>query len=128
MNQANLNTALSYYQFMSQKNISELGQYLHPDIELISPLSTIKGIPAVLNACKGFVQIFHELKIKSQFSSDNQVMLAIDLDCPKPLGIFHTAVLMTFKDNLIVRNELFYDARPLVTKQSEIFSDNPNAN
>ena len=56
MNQANLNTALSYYQFMSQKNISELGQYLHPDIELISPLSTIKGIPAVLNACKGFVQ------------------------------------------------------------------------
>lgn len=32
------------------------------------------------------------------------------------------ASLMTFKDGLITKIELFYDARPFVMKKEEIFS------
>jgi hypothetical protein len=39
-------------------------------------------------------------------------MLAYEADFGEPVGICRTAVLMTFKDDLIVLIELFYDARP----------------
>lgn len=122
MIEKNLASALAYYKSMSEKNISELEQYLHPDVQLISPLATITGAQAVLEASKGFVQIFKTLTIRTQFNSQNQVMLVMDLDCPAPIGIFRTAVMMTFAGNLIARNELFYDARPLEKYREEIFS------
>ena len=58
--------------------------------------------------------------------SDDKVMLVIDLDCPAPIGLFRAAALMAFEDNLIIRNELFYDARPLMNKKDEIFSNAKN--
>lgn len=122
MSEKNLASALAYYKSMSEKNVSELEQYLHQDVQLISPLATIIGAQAVVEASKGFVQIFKTLTIRAQFSSQNQVMLVMDLDCPAPIGIFRTAVMMTFTDNLITRNELFYDARPLEKYREEIFS------
>jgi hypothetical protein len=50
------------------------------------------------------------------------VMLAYDLDCPAPIGLFRGAVLLTFQEGLIMRYELFYDARPFEKKKDEIFA------
>jgi len=49
-------------------------------------------------------------------------MLAFDLDFPPPIGNLPIAALMTFKNKLIVKIELFYDARPVDMKKDEIFS------
>lgn len=122
MSDNNLNTALAYYQAMAEKNISKLEHYLDSNVRLISPLAIVTGKKDVLEAAKGFVNVFNTLKIRANFSNGNQVMLAIDLDCPKPIGIFQTAVLMTFKNELITESELFYDARPLEKMRNEIFA------
>ena len=122
MSEKILDSALAYYKSMSEKNIPELEQYLHPDVQVISPLATVTGIPSVLEASKGFVQIFKSLTVQAQFSSNNQVMLLLDLDCLESIGFFRSAVMMTFSDNLIIRNELFYDTRPLEKYKENIFS------
>lgn len=111
MTKDNLNAALSYYQAMAEKNIAKLECYLDTDVTLISPLSKVLGKVAVIEAAKGFVNIFNSLNIRASFSNGNQVMLAVDLNCPEPLGTFKTAVMMTFKDKLIIESELFYDTR-----------------
>jgi hypothetical protein len=46
------------------------------------------------------------------FGSESQAMLTYDADFGEPIGICRTAVLMAFRDDLIERIELFYDARP----------------
>jgi len=35
-----------------------------------------------------------------------------NMDFGEPIGVCRVAALMTFKDGLIVRNELFFDTRP----------------
>ena len=44
--------------------------------------------------------------------TDEPVMLTYDAEFGEPIGTCRTAVLMTFKDQLIERLELFFDARP----------------
>lgn len=61
-------------------------------------------------------------QISEKFSSNDKVMLALEFDCPEPIGIFRGASLLSFNDGLISRIELFYDARPFVSKKEEIFS------
>lgn len=39
-------------------------------------------------------------------------MLAHDIDFPVSIGVSRAAVLLSFQDGLIVRYELFFDARP----------------
>jgi hypothetical protein len=36
------------------------------------------------------------------------------MDFAEPIGVCRAAALMTFKDGLIVRNEIFFDPRPFV--------------
>ena len=43
-------------------------------------------------------------------------MVENNVACPAPIGMIQTAALMTFKDGLIARIELFYDARPFEKK------------
>ncbi len=95
MSEKILDSALAYYKSMSEKNIPELEQYLHPDVQVISPLATVTGIPSVLEASKGFVQIFKSLTVQAQFSSNNQVMLLLDLDCLESMCPPNKCILQT---------------------------------
>jgi hypothetical protein len=115
---SNVNIAEAYYNAMGDKNIEAAGDHLHPDVRFIAPFGNLTGKQAVLSAAKNFVANFNALTIRSKFGSPHQVMLAYDLDCPAPVGIVRTAALMTFKDDLIARIELFYDARPFETKSA----------
>ena len=108
----NLKTALNYYQAVSNRNIATAAHYLHDEITLKSPLTTQHGKQAVLNALKGFCSFFVTLTIETSCSNtNNQIMLTYTLECPQPVGLLRAAGLLTFKDDLIVSIELFFDAR-----------------
>jgi len=112
MSEKNINTAIGYYMAINNKDVANIDSYLHDEIRLISPLSEIKGKKDVLEAIEEFIKAFNGLKIHKKFSAANQVVLIYDLDCPQPIGIVKVASLMTFKEDLIATNELFFDARP----------------
>lgn len=119
----NVAIAMAYYRAMNDKNLASISQYLHSDVHFVGPMAEFTGKEAVLESAKGFVGIFKTLTIRASFGSENQAMLVLDLDCPAPIGIFRTASLLTIKDGLIVRIELFYDARPLEKKRDDIFGN-----
>ena len=52
------------------------------------------------------------IRIHTKLWTDEPVMLTYDAEFGEPIGTCRTAVLMTFKDQLIERLELFLDARP----------------
>ena len=112
MSETNLASAEAYYKAMNNKDLSDLAQYLHPDVRFLGPLAEIIGKEPVLEAAKQFMHLFNSLTIRAKFSSGNQVMLVYDLDCPAPIGSCRIAALMTFGGSLIARIELFFDASP----------------
>lgn len=111
MTEKNIATAQAYYEAMDHKDLASLEKYLHPDIILISPMDTLAGKDAVVIAAKEFMPYFKSFKIRAKCGSGDHVMMACDVEYPDPIGIVKTAVLMTFKDGLIFRNEIFFDAR-----------------
>ena len=104
--------AVAYYHAMDRKDIAEMGRHLHPEIQLISPLDSLTGRQAVLDAAQRFLPAVKNIEIRAHFSSGEQAMLAYDMVFNEPLGVCRTAALITIKDGLIVRNELLFDARP----------------
>lgn len=110
----NLAIALAYYKAMSQKDLSALGQFLASDVHLIGPLAELSGKDAVLKSVQHLASLFQKLTVRAHFASGDQVMLAYDIEFPAPIGVSRAAVLLTFKNDLISRYELFFDARPFV--------------
>lgn len=111
MNTNNLTVAKALYTAIGKKNLASVEQYIHPDIKFISPFSQIRGKTSYLDTVNGFTNMFNSLTIRAAFASDNQAMIVYDVDFPAPIGITPTAVLITFKDELIIKIELFFDAR-----------------
>jgi len=97
---------------MNHKDAAGVAEHLHSDIQLIGPLATLAGKDAVLEAAKRFMSLIKEIRIHAKLASEQRVMLSYEADFGEPIGICRTAVLMTFKDDLIELIELFYDARP----------------
>jgi len=65
--------------------------------------------------------MIHSLTIRAKFSSDNQAMIVYNIDA---LGIaeqFPGASLVSIREGLIIKFELFYDSRPFTEKKDEIF-------
>ena len=122
MTDKNLNIAITYYTSMNNKEFDKMASCLHPNIHFIGPLSVMDGKESVVEAAKNFAMFFKNLTISEKFSSNDKVMLALEFDCPAPIGIFRGASLLSFNDGLISRIELFYDARPFVQKKEEIFN------
>lgn len=104
--------AQAYYTAVGEKNIPVIEAYLHPDVSLTAPFGTLTGKDAVLDAIKGFTNVFKTLTIRAEFGSENQAVIVYDLDCPTLKEIISAAVLMTFDEGLITNIETFYDPRP----------------
>lgn len=120
MTEKNIASVVAYYTAMSHKDLSSMEQYLHPNVQLISPFATIKGKETILKAAQQFFSLFESLTIRAKFGSGNQVMVVIDLACPAPVGILRTAVLITFQENLIASTELFHDTQLINKKRDGI--------
>lgn len=108
----NNNTAIAqaYYLAMADKNSAELENYLHQDVLLIGPYGQKIGKEMVFDAAKKFMHMFKAINIRATCDSGDQVMLAYDLsEFGSPDKTLRAASLMTFKDGLIIKNELFFD-------------------
>ena len=55
-------TAEKYYLALARKDLTEMAQYLHPDVEFVSPLANLKGKQAYLQAAKGFAEAIVTIK------------------------------------------------------------------
>ena len=108
----NLATAASYYQAMRNKDVTALSGHLHPDVSLLLPLAELSGKPAVVDAAARLMGLLLGLEIHAKFAVGDQVTLSYHIDFPEPIGLCRAASLMTFRDGLISRIELYYDARP----------------
>ena len=107
MDTNNIKIAESYYVAMVEKDSNEMGKYLNPDVELISPFGKMVGKEAVLEAAGKSTPL--SITIRAKFGQEDQVMLAYDWLFNEPIGNLRAAALITFKDGLIVKNELFFD-------------------
>lgn len=111
----------AYYKAMAEKNVAEMGKYLHPEVVLVGPLAAVEGKEAVLNAAERFATLVQKLTIRAKFGSEDQAMLAIDFNCPEPIGTIRGAVLILLHEGLIIRNELFFDPRSVEQDKDEIY-------
>lgn len=117
MAQNNLLIAEAYYTALGEKRIDALEKHLHPDVQFIGPLAKSTGKEALLEATKKFATFFKTLTIRSKLGSENQAVIVYDLEFPPPIGSLSSVALMTFKEGLITKIELFYDARPFESKK-----------
>ncbi len=117
----NLKAAENYYSAMLKKDFDKMASYLHDNVDFIGPLAEMHGRDAVVSSAKNLSQILDDIKIRSKFSHENQIMFAYDFMFPAPIGCLRAAVLMEFTDQLISKIELFYDGRLFEEKKSEIF-------
>jgi ketosteroid isomerase-like protein len=112
MNDNNIATAEAFYNAFNNNDLAGIEERLHPEVQYVAPMGELSGREAVLVAAKRLLTTMKSIKIRARFSSGDQVMLVYDLYYGETGAVCPSAVLMNFKDGLIVRNELFYDARP----------------
>lgn len=112
MSDSNISVALAYYKAFENKDVESITNILHPDIEFITPMGNSRGSASVIEAAKRLLPLIKSIDVRAKFSSADQVMLVYDLNLTAPVDRCPSAVLMTIRENLIVRTELFYDARP----------------
>lgn len=106
----NMVKAEEYYKLIGAKNEEGIKKYLDSDVEFYSPLATLKGKEAVAETTAKFMNAFKSLKIRAKFGSEDQAMIVYDVDIPGVADNFPGASLLTFRNDLIVRIELFHDA------------------
>lgn len=112
----------AYYTAMAQKDSETMGKYLAADVLLISPLDSIQGKERVLQAAEDFFNFLSELRIKTCVGGEEHVMLALELDCLRGIGLLRTAILLTFSSGKISRIELYYDSAKMGRVKDEVFS------
>jgi ketosteroid isomerase-like protein len=112
MSEINIASADAYYKAFNEKDPAGIAKQLHPDVQFVAPMGNLSGREAVVEAAKRLLGVMKSIKIREKFSSGDQVMLVYDLYYGEAGAICPSAVLMNFRDGLIIRTELFYDARP----------------
>lgn len=110
MDTNNMVKAEGYYKLIGEKNVEGIKKYLDSHVDFYSPLATLKGKEAVAEATSNFMNGFNSLKIRAKFSSGDQAMIVYDVDIPGVAMDFPGASLLTFRNDLIIRIELFHDA------------------
>ena len=122
MDKSNILIGETYYKAMGRKDIAAMEKYLHPDVQFIGPMAEMKGRDSLLEAATAFFSFFSDLSIRASFSSGNRVMLAYDIQCAEPIGLYRAAALLTIEDGLITVLELYYDSHPFQMYKEEISS------
>lgn len=116
MTEKNVASAVAYYRAMADKDLTAMARHLHPDVRLVTPMEELTGKEAVLEAAKRLLPVINSITEHAKFGSEDQAMLSYDMEFAAPVGVCRAAALMTFKDDLIIRNEVFFDARPFSKK------------
>lgn len=114
--------AEEYYKLFGEKNAEGIKKYLHADVEFYAPLATLKGKEAVVEAASGFMKMFQSFSMRAKFGAEAQVMIVYDLDIPGISKSFPSASLLSFREELISKIELFFDSSRFLERKKEIFS------
>ena len=112
MHQDTIDIAQAYYTAMAEKKIDDLDKFLDPHVLFVAPLAIVKGKAAFVETVKKFLKFFTSLNIRTIFGLQDQAMVVYTLDFPGSVGKVETAALLHIQNGLIIRIELFYDARP----------------
>jgi ketosteroid isomerase-like protein len=112
MNKNTVDIVRAFYAAQAERNIAGIEKYLHPNVHFIMPLGEIRGKAPYVENIKKHMTEFKTVSIRTIVGSEDHVMLAYDFDFGGPIGKCPTAGLYTFKDGLIAKIELFFDARP----------------
>lgn len=107
--------AEKYINAWSRRDIDSIGELVHPQIHLKSPVTEVDGKAAFLDAVKRTLEPLEQVTVRAKFGSDTQAILVYDFQM-KGAGLVRNANLMTFQDNLIQSVELFFDASPFQKK------------
>lgn len=111
----------AYVQAWSTKDLDSISKTLRPDVRFLGPMAQTEGKGAFLGAVQRMFPILKSIDVRAKFVSQDQVMLAYDFVCSAPIGSCRTADLLTFKDGLIARSEVFFDPRPFeITKKGTV--------
>jgi len=102
----------AYLKAWDSKDLEGIAKYLHPEVHFIGPMTEMTGKEKVLQSAKRLFGLLETLEVRSKFASGDHAIFTYDFVCADPIGVCRTAELMTFKDGLISRIELFFDARP----------------
>lgn len=122
MDNQNLVKALEYYTLVGKKDAEGIKKFLDNNVEFSGPLATLKGKEAVVESTSNFMKTFKSLTIRAKFCDKDQAMIVYDVDVPGVNENFPGASLLTFKDGLIVKIQLFYDGSPFKEMQKKIFA------
>lgn len=106
----NRDLAKEYYTAMSKKNIKKLSNYLHANVTFKSPLVSLEGKEAVIEAVENFMNFFKNLIIEEACGSEDAAMIAYTVD--SPMGLIPTAALLKCESDLIISIQLFFDTQP----------------
>lgn len=120
MKHTNEQIAQTFYRAFGEKDLEVVAKYLHPEVCLVTPLSKLQGKENYLQAAVGFMDFFDGLTIRAALGEGDQAVIVYDLMCPDPIGTVPAAALMTFKDGLLIKNELFHDTSPWAKLQSDL--------
>lgn len=114
--------ATAYLAAWDRRDLSEIAQFIHPGVRFIGPMTDLSGKEAFLQSTARILPMLQGVKVHTRFATSDQAICTYDFVCAAPINVCRTAELMTFENDLIVRIELFYDARPfeaLARKRTE---------
>lgn len=111
-----------YYTYVGEKNFDGVAGLLHQQVELFSPLAAVHGKDAVFKATCNYMSVLTKLVIREKFGEGDKAVIIYNVDIANVTEDFPAVSFLTFKDGLIIRIELFYDARLFTEKKEEIFS------
>jgi hypothetical protein len=122
MNDKNMMIAEAYYNAIKDKNSVEMGKYLDPDVQYISPLAEMTGKEVALTAAEKLFPLLDTLIIRAKFESETQAVIVFDMKFLPSIGTIPIAALLNIRNKLITKIEMFLDPQQLMTKRDEIFS------
>jgi hypothetical protein len=107
-----LGIADNYIKAWNRKDADGIAQLLSPDVHFVGAMAETDGRDLYVEAVRRMFPILKGIEVRSKFASGSEVMLAYDFNCSEPIGKCRTAELLTFRNGLITRSEIFFDARP----------------
>lgn len=108
----NMEVAQAYYKAMEDKDLEGVARCFREDVQFISPLMQIAGSTPILQGVQKLFSVTQTFTIRYTFEEKDQIMVVYDLVCSEPIGTIRVAALLTFKEGLIGKIELFFDPRP----------------
>lgn len=102
---------VDYYEACRRKDLTGMARYLHPDVRMTNPMTTLVGKEAVLEAAAKFLLAFDDLRIGETATSGDVAFISLDVITSK--YTMPSVSKIKFKDNLISEITLYLDPTPM---------------